>query len=222
MKLYEKLYEEEKQPLEEISALQVFFRIIQEYYLNLIGLNLLFLVCCLPIVTIGPALKGLTSVTMNMVRNKPVRIVRDFFQEFKNNFISSIGLGLIINFIFVLLTLSIQFYVSKSILIYGVFAGILVCLFIYLIIVYMYLLNETVYLDLTFKDMFKNALLLVLATPKTLLVITTTVILPFYLSVKSLAVGIPYLFIGYFSISSVIGSIMSFETLNKYITKDSR
>lgn len=222
MRLYEKLYEEEKQPSEEMSAIKVFFRIVQDHYLNIIGLNLLFLVCCLPIVTIGPALKSLTSVTMNMVRNKPVRIVYDFFREFKNQFILSLGLGFIINSIFVLMTLSIQFYVSKSSLIHSVFAGILVCLFIYLILAYMYLLNEKIYLDLTFKNMVKNALLLVLATPKALLVITTTVILPFYLSLKSLAVGIPYLFIGYFSISSVIGSILSFEALNRYITKDSQ
>ncbi|MBI9015404.1 MAG: YesL family protein [Clostridiales bacterium] len=222
MKLYEKLYEEENQLSEERTSLKVFFRIIQQHYLNLIGLNLLFLVCCLPVITIGPALKGLTRVTMNMVRNEPVHIRHDFFREFKNQFILSLGIGGLINILFVLLTLSIQFYVLKSVVIYNVFAGILICLFIYIIITYMYLLNETVYLDLSFKNRLKNAFLLVLATPKNLLIIILTVLLPFYLSIKSMAMGIPYLFIGYFSISSVIGSILSFETLNKYITKDSR
>jgi len=222
MKLYEKLYEDENLSMDDMGSLNLFFKIIQEHYLNLIGLNLLFLICCIPIVTIGPALNGLTKVTMSMARDKPVQILRDFFSEFKKNIFKTVGIGLVSTLLLMMLMLSIQFYMGKSVLIFSVFAGILICLLVYSIVVFLYMLNENIYLDLTFRSKFKNALLLVLATPKTTLAIILTVVLPFYLALKSLSLGVPYLLIAYFSVSGVIGSIMSLKEMNKYITKDSR
>jgi len=222
MKLYEKLYEDDNQSMEDMGSFKLFFKIIQEHYLNLIGLNLLFLICCIPIITIGPALNGLTKVTMTMARDKPVQIFRDFFTAFRKNVLITIGIGFISTLLFMMLMLSIQFYMEKSVLIFSVFAGILICLWVYLIVVFLYMLNENAYLKLTLRSIFKNALLLVLATPKTTLMIIVTVILPFYLALKSLSLGVPYLLIGYFSISGVIASIMCLKEMNKYITKDSR
>lgn len=43
---------------------------------DLIILNLLCILCCLPIVTIGPSLTALHYVTMKMVRNEESYIVK--------------------------------------------------------------------------------------------------------------------------------------------------
>jgi len=53
---------------------------------NLILLNLIFLIFCLPIVTIGPSLTALYSVSMKLVRKEETGIARDFLQAFRLNF----------------------------------------------------------------------------------------------------------------------------------------
>ena len=70
-----------------------------------IGLNVLFLILCLPIITIGPALKALYTVTMQEARKDHKAIFSTFFKAFKENFFSSAGtfllyLGLALVFLF--------------------------------------------------------------------------------------------------------------------------
>ncbi|MBQ6517977.1 MAG: DUF624 domain-containing protein [Anaerolineaceae bacterium] len=62
---------------------------------DLMILNLLVLFCSLPILTIGPVLCALYSVTLKLARNEAADILRDFFSAFKNNFKNGFILGLI-------------------------------------------------------------------------------------------------------------------------------
>ena len=52
---------------------------------DLIILNLLFIICSLPVITIGASLTALYSVTLKMVRNEEGYIVRGFFKAYKDN-----------------------------------------------------------------------------------------------------------------------------------------
>ena len=52
---------------------------------DLIILNLLFIICSLPVITIGTSLSALYSVTLKMVRNEEGYIVRGFFKAYKEN-----------------------------------------------------------------------------------------------------------------------------------------
>ena len=61
---------------------------------NLILLNLLFLVCSLPIVTIGPALTATYYVALKMIRKEESGIFRNFFHAFRLNFKQGLLLGL--------------------------------------------------------------------------------------------------------------------------------
>lgn len=54
-----------------------------------ICLNLLFLACCLPIITCGAAISSLYQVTMQEARGEHGYIVKKFFTSFKENFRSS-------------------------------------------------------------------------------------------------------------------------------------
>ncbi len=49
-------------------------------------LNLLCLICCIPIVTAGASMTALYYVTMKMVRNEESYLFRSFFKSFKQNF----------------------------------------------------------------------------------------------------------------------------------------
>ena len=61
---------------------------------NLILLNLLFLVCSLPIVTIGPALTATYYVALKMIRKEDSGIFKNFFHAFRLNFKQGLLLGL--------------------------------------------------------------------------------------------------------------------------------
>lgn len=49
-------------------------------------LNVLCLLCCIPIVTAGASITAMYYVTLKMVRNEESYIVRSFFKSFKQNF----------------------------------------------------------------------------------------------------------------------------------------
>lgn len=55
-------------------------------YLRLLGLNILFVLCCLPVITIPAACCGLSAVMTALVREKAVSVWRTFFQEFRMDF----------------------------------------------------------------------------------------------------------------------------------------
>lgn len=62
---------------------------------DLLILNLISLFCSLPIITIGPVLCALFSVTLKIVRDEEGEAVRKFFSAFKENFRQGLILGLI-------------------------------------------------------------------------------------------------------------------------------
>jgi uncharacterized membrane protein YesL len=53
---------------------------------NMMWLNILTLICCLPIVTIGPALTAEAYVLTHIIRGEDSYIARQFFRSFKENF----------------------------------------------------------------------------------------------------------------------------------------
>lgn len=53
---------------------------------DLIILNLVYIVCCLPVFTIGAATTGLYYVTLKMSKDEEGYILKDFFRSFKQNF----------------------------------------------------------------------------------------------------------------------------------------
>ena len=62
---------------------------------DLIILNLLCIVCCIPIVTAGASITAMFYITLKMVRNEESYIVRGFFKSFKQN----LKQGIVINII---------------------------------------------------------------------------------------------------------------------------
>lgn len=62
---------------------------------DLFFLNLLWLVCCLPIVTIGASTAAMHYVTLRMVRDEESGIFRNFFHSFQQNLKQSVLLTLL-------------------------------------------------------------------------------------------------------------------------------
>ena len=64
-------------------------------FADLMFLNLLTMVCCIPIITIGPSITAMHYVLLKMYRNESGYMMRSYFKSFKENFIQSMILGLI-------------------------------------------------------------------------------------------------------------------------------
>lgn len=62
---------------------------------DLLILNLLWLICCIPIITIVPATSALYYVALKMVREEDSGIIKSFFHAFKDNLKQGIPMTLI-------------------------------------------------------------------------------------------------------------------------------
>lgn len=62
---------------------------------DMICLNVIWLICCIPIVTIGASTTALYSVMLKMVKNEEGYIFRSFFKAFKENFRQSTVIWLV-------------------------------------------------------------------------------------------------------------------------------
>lgn len=71
-----------------------FYRFICRF-IDLVKLNLLWLLCSLPIVTIGASTVAAYSVALKMVDDEESYIARSFFKAFKENFRQGMVLGII-------------------------------------------------------------------------------------------------------------------------------
>ena len=80
---------EKSNPLKE--SLVTFLRNLWD----LMILNWLWVLCSLPVVTIGPATCAMLTVTLKLARGEPVYPLKDFFRSFRVNFKPALLLGLL-------------------------------------------------------------------------------------------------------------------------------
>ena len=127
---------------------------------DLIILNILCIVCCIPIVTIGPSISAMFYVTMKMVRNEESYIVRGFFKSFKQNLKQGIIINLIMLAAGVLLAIDISICRGTA----GTLGKVLIVLFMMILVVYlmlfMYIYPVLAKFYNTIKNTFTNAFLM--------------------------------------------------------------
>ena len=83
---------EKNEPSKE--GLSLFFDLLISRIWDLMKLNVIFIIYCIPIVTIFSAFGALTSMTMSIVRKKPiVFMLKDFHAAFINNWKQSFVCG---------------------------------------------------------------------------------------------------------------------------------
>lgn len=66
-------------------------------------LNILWLLCCLPVFTIGPSTIAFYYSMINLIYGEEKSISKDFFHSFKQNFKQGISLGLLLTIIGIIL-----------------------------------------------------------------------------------------------------------------------
>ena len=88
-----------------------FFRFMSKVA-DLCILNIICVICCIPVITAGASITAMYYVTLKMVRNEDAYIVRSFFKSFKQNFKQATIINLIMLLIGVVLYIDLN--VSKA------------------------------------------------------------------------------------------------------------
>lgn len=161
---------------------------------DIILLNLLWFFCSLPVVTIGASTTALMYVSMKIANGEDAYIVKKFFKSFKENFLQSTIIWLIMLVIGIVLVGNI-FYVLPQMNIpdsmYNILfsASCLSSLVYAMIFVYLFPLQAK--LENKIRHTFKNALLLSFRhLPSTIALIllnSVIVVLPFVIVWKAMA-----------------------------------
>lgn len=74
---------------------------------NLVILNVLTMICCLPIVTFGPAMTACHYMCLKIVRGEDTYVVKGYFHSFKDNLKQGIGTGLIVLLIYAIMAVDL-------------------------------------------------------------------------------------------------------------------
>ena len=80
---------------------------------DLMWLNILTLLCSIPIITVGASLTSAHYVALKLHRNEEGYITKDFFRSFKMNFKQSTAIWMII--LLVLIVFSADFYIMNNV-----------------------------------------------------------------------------------------------------------
>ncbi len=160
---------------------------------DFIILNLLWVVCSIPIITIGASTSALYTVMLKLVKNEEGYIAKGFLKAFKENFKQSTIMWIIfllISIVFVVDFVSIKLMSDEI-------GGILQILFLFMgallaaWMVYAFALQAR-FVN-TVKNTLKNAMILVFAKlPFTVLIVLLTVgpVLVTFLTVRTLVIGV--------------------------------
>ncbi len=162
------------------SKVKGFFQIYFRRFWKIAFLNLLYILFCIPIVTIGPATAGMVKVLKNFSQETHAYVFIDFWDSFKKNFKQSFIVG-IVN-ILIVLCMAAGFIVyptlakqSGNIIWYILFIAV-ASISVVLMMMNFYIFLMIVTTNIKLKDIIKNSFVLAfMEFKKNLLTVVITV-----------------------------------------------
>lgn len=143
----------------------VFFEIYFRKFTKIFLINILYALCCLPIITIGPATAGMTYCMRNFSREEHAD-VSDFFIQFKKNFWQSLLVWFVFTLCFGAVIFGIIFYdgLLKNNNFFG-FIGMILCIISGVILLFMsyYVYMMIVTFKVNFRQIIKNSFIFAFA-----------------------------------------------------------
>jgi len=186
---------------------------------DLVWLNILMIICCIPIITAGASITAMYTITIKMVLKEEGYITKGFFKAFKENFKQATIIWLIV------LLLAALFYGDYRIITYSGIAFpkiMLILLFAIFLIgysTYLYLFPILARYENTIKNIIKNSFLLSLSNfPKTILIILIQCIPAVVLYISQAVIPLIFLMGG--SLVAYISSMLFVTIFKKLETND--
>lgn len=145
---------------------------------DLMILNFLVMICCLPVFTIGATYTAMHYVLLKMVRKEEGYLLRGFFKSFKQNFKQAtlIWLGMLVLIVFFGVDFWIFRYSEME------FSKIFMIIFLALALVFVftavYVFPVLARFDNSIKNILKNSVSLAILNPPKTIVMTVAYVLP--------------------------------------------
>lgn len=143
---------------------------------DMICLNVMWVICCIPIITIGASTTALYTVMLRMVKNEEGYIFRGFLKAFKSNFKQSTLIWLILLLLGIVWTVDFRVAGFMPGMAGIILSAIFLALGFILLSVMIYIFPLTARYENGIKATFKNALILTVAKlPYTFLMVAIVV-----------------------------------------------
>lgn len=149
--------------------------------------NFLFILCSLPLVTLGAAASAMTQVVQNVVLDRGNGVIKTFFRAFRENFKQATVLwlwgALILGGLICYRLIIVSFCAGT---LAAVLNGVLTVVALLALCIAVYVLPLMVRYDNTLREHLKNAMLLaVIKLPRTVVLVLIALIMPaiFYVSI---------------------------------------
>lgn len=201
------------------TGIPLFIETFRREFTTLLKLNLIFLLSCLPIVTIGPAIGGMTYVTLKMVRDKPVDIYYDFKEGFKKNWKQSLALGIVGGLITITIICAFLFYLQLEGVAYYSMMFIIAVVTVIIGMAWIYVYPMAVGIDLKLNQIIKNSFILSIGHIKHSIIGFFICALIIGITVMFLPMSVPLLLVFSFSFCNFISSFCAWSGIEKDIIK---
>ena len=137
---------------------------------DLIWLNILATICCIPIITIGASLTALHYVVLKMVKDEEGYITRSFFKSFNENFKQATLMWLMLLVVFILLVADFMIFRFSGIVFPGWCQIALIAIAVLIMFATMHLFPLLSRYENSIRATYKNSLFMgILHLPKTIL-----------------------------------------------------
>ena len=181
---------------------------------DLIMLNLLTVLCCLPVVTVGAALTALNTAAIKIVRGEETAPVKDYFRAFRVNFKKGTILGLV--FLLVFAVLIVDYLAAGNAV--SILRPVIAAIALLVLMLGQYAFAMLARYENTLRGTLKNALLLSIGYfPRTLGMAVFAAAL-WLLAIQFLRYGAPILFLFGFSLPCYVTILLLrkvFDNLEK-------
>lgn len=210
--------------MDKIFSMDNKFFVFMGRVADLILLNLYFVVSCIPLITIGPALTALHYVTMKMVKNEESYIFRGYVKSFKQNFKQGVIIHIIMTATALLLFLDIRLVNHMG----GSMAKVLYCVFLAIGILYLmiwiYIYPVLAKFYNTIRNTFTNSFLMAIRHLPYTIMMAAICIAPIALLFLPNAQILNYLILVFvlcgFSLIAFCNSFLFVRIFDKYIPKE--
>ena len=200
---------------------------IVHVFLNTLGdiiiTNLLFILCCIPVITIGPALTALYHCMLKVVKGNSYQISKTFFRAFKENFIQSLVVWIGIVFFGLILFLNIRFLLQEGTGMSKMFFYLSGLLFALLVIIFLYIFPVIAAFANTLKNLLMHALFFSFRHFLYTLIIAVVTIFPMYMTYHDLKLMPLYaccwFFFG-FGLTAYVNSHLLYKMFKPYLGEE--
>ena len=144
---------------------------------DLMWLNVLTMLCCIPVITVGPSLTAMHYMALKIVRNEEGYITRGFFKSFRENFKQGVAIWLIQLFVILMLVGDFMIIAYSGLEFSQFLQVVLLAIAIMVYFISMFLYPVLAKFENTVLHTIRNALFVgVLQFPKTVLMMILNVL----------------------------------------------